>query len=340
MPYPRKGSASDLPGQYLGDCDRQSEISPRVTRAAGVRSPSARKRQPYITDVWPTCAVPFSRDEHKSVDPEQAELVASTDFRILELPRPFATPPGIELPPFDEYGWPTGRKYSPLLEARTPSLATRAITPNFKFARQYEALSMGEFGIQLALAFNPYVVDLREQYGIYDPADYWRAVANGRTMNRSRLMTIDIVVTYVLPPHFELHHHAISIKHARHRHTDSDQRRELRERAAMARRGWTWELMRSDTVPRLELENYAFLWVCIRRANVQLLYERAHRFSEHLKKRSMRGSMNVVLERVARGLGIRLDDAYRLFSAAVAYGFLTLDHTKRLNDNLPIFLLQ
>jgi hypothetical protein len=197
---------------------------------------------------------------------------------------------------------------------------------------------MGEFGIQLALKFNPYVVDLREQYPVYDPVDYWRAIKNGRRMSRSRLMTMDIVVTYVRPPHFELRYHAISVKHARHRWSDKDLRREMKERAEMDQRGWTWERMLSDAVPRLEVENYAFLWMLVRNSSLPQLYEQAHRFAERLKVRSMRGNMDSVLERHARAIGIGVDDAYRMFAAGAAYGFLTLDHSERLGKHMPIFL--
>jgi hypothetical protein len=53
------------------------------------------------------------------------------------------------------------------LEARTPSLATRGVFPSLKDDRVLQALSMGEFAIQFALMFHPYVVDIREQYPYY-----------------------------------------------------------------------------------------------------------------------------------------------------------------------------
>ncbi|MGY6121545.1 TnsA endonuclease N-terminal domain-containing protein (plasmid) [Paraburkholderia strydomiana] len=262
------------------------------------------------------------------------------ELRILDLPRPFATPPGVILPPVDEFGWPMGEDYAAILEARTPSLSTRATMRGIKFHRRYEALSMGELGIQVALMFNPYVIDFREQYGIYDERNYWKAKRQGKRMLRSHVMTIDIIVTYVLPHSKQLRYHGISVKHESYVASPSDLRREERERDAMAKRGWTWELMLSNAVPRMEIENYFLLRQMIRDTDVREWYGRAQDFAKVLLASSARASMASVLARLARRHGISCADAHRLFAVAVAYGFLTLDHTKRLAPELPIALIR
>ncbi len=294
------------------------------------RTPEVRRRKPFIS---PTLAYKEPRVKESlrtTYEKEHAALIARTDFRFLELPRPFATPQGILLPEFDEYGWEHGEAYVAMLEARKPSLATRAAFQGFYHARRYEALALTEFGVQLALFFNPYVLDFREQYGIYSSAAYWRAKARGKRLPRSQMTTIDIIVTYALPPHFELRHHAISVKSAEYEPDEKDMKREIKERKLVDARRWTWELMRSSAVPDQEVNNYVFLWTLIRLTPVRQLYEQSREFALDLMTHSTRGQLNSVLERRARGFGVCTDTAYRLFASAVSYGFLTIDHSKPL----------
>ncbi|HKR40188.1 MAG TPA: hypothetical protein VJU59_11010 [Paraburkholderia sp.] len=310
------------------------------TGAEEVRSgiTGARRRNPYIkpTLMYPT--PPVSEPMCEPADDKHAALIARTDLRFLELPRPFATPHGVELPAFDEYGWEMGESYEAMLEARKPSLATRAAFHGIHHERRYEALALTEFGIQLAMMFNPYVLDFREQYGIYTSAAYWRARARGKRLHRSQMTTIDIVVTYARPPHFELQYHAISVKSREYEPNEKDKRREIKERTLVDERGWTWELMRSNAVPDQEVNNYVFLWTLIRMTSVRQLYEQSRQFARDLITHSTRGSLHSVLERRARGFGISTDMAYRLFASGVSYGFLTLDHSKRLGQELPLAL--
>lgn len=318
--------------------DGAFEMQPPPRSTKREKQAPARRRRPYIKPPLIYIAPATTVVQDTTLNNRHAELIARTDFRLLELPRPFSTPPGIELPPFDEYGWQMGKPYEAMLEARKPSLATRAAFRDFYHQRRYEALALTEFGIQFALLFNPYVLDFREQYGIYDPAAYWRAVARGKRMSRSAMTTIDIIVTYALPPHFELRYHAISVKSAEYQPTPTDMKRELKERTLVDRRNWTWELMRSNAVPEGEINNYVFLWTLINKTEVRHLYDSSRRFAEQLMTHSVQGSLHAVLERRARGLGVSRDTAYRLFASSISYGFLTLDHSKRLAQQLPLAL--
>ncbi|WP_321815130.1 MULTISPECIES: hypothetical protein [unclassified Paraburkholderia] len=309
------------------------------SKASSISS-GVRHRRPFISTT-PDFNRPIVRKSPPvpRADDTHAALIARTDFRLLELPRPFATPPGIVLPEFDEYGWEHGESYEAMLEARKPSLATRAAFHGFYHGRRYEALALTEFGIQLAMLFNPYVLDFREQYGIYSPAAYWRARARGQRLPRSQMTTIDIIITYALPPHFELRYHAISVKSAEYVPDEKDMKREIKERRLADERHWTWELMRSSVVPHQEVNNYVFLWTLIRLTPVRQLYEHSRQFAHYLMTHSTSGKLNSVLERCARGSRVSADDAYRLFASAISYGFLTIDHSKPLGKFEPLFLL-
>ncbi|MFM0152893.1 PDDEXK family nuclease [Paraburkholderia sediminicola] len=107
---------------------------------------------------------------------------------------------------------------------------------------------------------------------------------------------------------------------------EKELRREERERRVMEERGWTWELITGDEVSMVEFGNLQLLFGFAAHHNIPSLYSVAESFAKVVVRCSNRGSLDAVLLRVARNTGISLGDAYVRFSAAVAYGFLTLDH--------------
>jgi hypothetical protein len=261
------------------------------------------------------------------------------EFNLRNLARPYETPKRVVLPPEDLYGWPMGEDYSGLLEARTPSLATRAVIRGLKLQRCLEALSQSELAVFVTLMFNPYVLDLRDQYPVYKSENYWKAESNSDLMLRSDVMTIDLIVAHVMPGCNQLRFHGISVKHASYKSSKKDLKREQRERDAMVPRGWTWELICSDEIPRIEVDNCMLLYTFIRDSDVPGLCEKARTLAACLAKSTAKGPMFSVIGRISRLLGICLDDGYRLFAVAVAYGFLTLDHSIRLDRDRPLSLI-
>ncbi|MGH8777878.1 hypothetical protein [Paraburkholderia sp.] len=262
------------------------------------------------------------------------------EFRLLNLARPFVTPRDIRLPPTDKYGWPHGVDYDALLKARQSSLSTRTTFRGLKFRRRYEALSGNEQRILFSLAFHPYVIDVRDQYGIYDVAALRRAQSKRELLLRTDLMTIDVIVTYVMPGSLELHYHGISIKDAKYVPNQAELDREQRERNALALRGWTWELMRGDAIGQREFVNNFGMYRTVRDQDVALNYDDAHWFANAFLRSSARGAMGSVLGRISRRLGISDDAAHQLFAVAVSYGFLTVDHSKELKVELPMHLIR
>ncbi|TDY24559.1 hypothetical protein B0G81_4997 [Paraburkholderia sp. BL6665CI2N2] len=247
-------------------------------------------------------------------------------FRIFDLKPPYPALSSITLPKRDAFGWPHGEAYTPLLKARTPSMSTRAVMPGFKLERLHQALSTAELRVLTKLAFHPGILDFREQYGIADEKAFWRAELNDTRMQRSKLMTIDVIVTYFCPRELKLKYHGISIKARGYVPDEKELRREERERKAMEERGWTWELIVGDEVSMVEFGNLQLLFGFAAHHDIPSLYSVAESFAKVVIRCSNRGSVDAVLLRVARNTGISLDDAYIRFSAAVAYGFLALDH--------------
>ncbi|WP_414446768.1 hypothetical protein AB4851_08245 [Burkholderia sp. 22PA0099] len=300
---------------------------------------SGYKRQPYIKEAVTIAPTP-PVEKVSTLTPEDEALIQRTDFRILELSRPFVRPSALSIPKHDVYGWPMDSAYTSILEARTSSFATRGTLPSITDERVFEALSMGEFVIQLSLMFNPYVLGFREQYPVVNDAAYQRAAEQGKRLPRSKLTTIDLLVTHLIPGSLDIHFHMVNVKHASFEPTgkklEADTRRQLKERRVADQSSWTWERLRSDSIPRQEVVNYAFLWSLTRTSKIRHLYDASSVLASQFRTHSVAGSLDETLKRRARSLNISLHEAYRLFASCVAYGFVTLDHTKPLDKHLPI----
>ncbi|QWC88823.1 TnsA endonuclease N-terminal domain-containing protein [Cupriavidus metallidurans] len=249
-------------------------------------------------------------------------------MRIFELTAPFVTPRDIELPPVDNYGMYHGQSYSALDEARFARNSTRTVSSGLKFDRRFEALSTNEMRIITALQFHPYVVDVREQYGTCDDDALNRALSRGERMRRLQMTTIDVIVTYVLPGIKALHYHSVSIKPAGHVPDQADERREEKEENFMAQLGWTWELVRGDAITLQRHINNLVLLSYVHQTDIHAWYEAAGIFSKRLLRSRTDGMAVDVMERVGKRAGVSLDDSFRLFSTAVAFGFLRIDHSK------------
>ncbi|HGL5385314.1 hypothetical protein [Burkholderia orbicola] len=261
-------------------------------------------------------------------------------MNLLKLPRPFTTPRDISLPAIDHFCYLHGEPYEPFLKARASRLSTRTTAFGMKFRRRYELLSMNELRILLSLCFNPYVVDIREQYAIFNDEDYWRAYAAGKRMLRTDVRTIDFYVTHLLPGSVQLHNHGISIKEPSYVPNEKERRREEWEKQTMAEMNGTWELVRGDAVSSREFANNWAMYRTIREQNARALYDQALWFSKRLLSGSTRGTMDSVLARVSRALGIAEDDGHRLFAVGASFGFLTVDHEKELLPSARLHLIR
>ncbi|MGS0625825.1 hypothetical protein ACU8YE_23130 [Ralstonia sp. VS2407] len=260
-------------------------------------------------------------------------------MQILNLNGPFVTPRNVALPNRDAFGVPHGHAYVPLHSAADMSWATRASFSAVKFRRSHQALSLNEMRPLFAFGFNPYVVDIRDQYPVYDQEAYNRARLRGSRMPISAVMTYDIVLTLVLPPDNRLHYHGVSIKDAGHQLSDQDWKRQERELAKFAGRGWTWELLRGDQFGKLMWGNHALMRTWITSIDVWTRYDEARTFAARLMTCSQSGTLDSVLTRHARYLGMPADRVFELFAVANCFGFLRLDPVRPMRVDLPVYLL-
>ncbi|BEU27580.1 TnsA endonuclease N-terminal domain-containing protein [Paraburkholderia sp. 22B1P] len=259
------------------------------------------------------------------------------DMRDLTLP--YCTPEGFELPFRDPYGVPHGTNYVPFNRASDMNIATRATFAGVKVARTHEACSLNEARAIASFNFNPYVVDIREQYPVYSQDAYNRARVSGKRMARSRVMTYDVVLTFAFDQS-RLHYHGVSIKDASKTElSDRDKKRMEREETAFAKRGWTWQMMLGDNFSKRAFGNHMLMRSWIGRINIYSSRAYAKAFATRLSGHSLEGSLNEIVARNARYMGISRDYAFTLFGIAVSLGYLYVDHREELRVDRPLTLL-
>ncbi|MFP6560822.1 hypothetical protein WJ542_21350 [Paraburkholderia sp. B3] len=261
-------------------------------------------------------------------------------MEILKLPLPFATPRHVAPPFRDAFGVPHGERYVPMHDASEMGIATTASFGALKFRRAHQARALNEMRPLYAFSFNPYVIDIRDQYPVYDQQTYNRARSEGRSMSVFELMTLDIVLTLVLPPDYRLHYHTVSIKDGTEEFDQATKERLRREEAEIVARGWTYELLRGDQFDVLAWGNHALMKTWVANLDVWQRYDDAFRFACRLLTRSSRGTLDDILNRHARHLGISLNRAYELFAVAVCFGFLYPDHREPLRTDKPLHLVR
>ncbi|MCX5543872.1 hypothetical protein M3A49_31060 [Paraburkholderia sp. CNPSo 3076] len=259
-------------------------------------------------------------------------------MKILELPAPYVTPRDVVLPRRDAYGVLHGAQYVPLCDPAEINIATRASFAGVKVQRVHEARSLNEMRAIYAFSFNPYVIDIREQYPVYNQEAYNRARLAGSRMPKSQIMRYDVVLTLVLPPDSYLHYHGVSIKDGNERFGSRVIKRHQRESDNFAARGWTWESLLGSQLTKLAYGNHALMQTWIANADIRSLYDEAGILAMRLQTRSLRGTLHDILERHARHLGISLDHAFELFAVAVSFGFLWIDDSQYLRVDRPLGL--
>ncbi|CAG9269502.1 TnsA endonuclease N-terminal domain-containing protein [Paraburkholderia caribensis] len=259
-------------------------------------------------------------------------------MEILKLPLPFVTPRHAALPFRDAFGVPHGDHFVPMRDAADMNTATRVSFGALKFRRAHQALAINEMRPLYAFSFNPYVIDIRDQYPVYDQKKYNAAKTLGRRMSVEDVMTLDIILTLVLPPDNRLHYHAVSIKDGAEEFDDATKTRLDKEEHKILSRGWTYELLRGNQFDALTWGNHALMKTWVANVDVWQHYDEASAFARRMLVRSTRGTLDDIMSRHARHLGISLNWCYELFAVAACFGFLYPDHQEALRTDKQLYL--
>jgi hypothetical protein len=243
-------------------------------------------------------------------------------------------------PKFDRYGVPFGEEYSAFLRARSLGHSTRSTFAHLEFQGRVEDRSMEETVFFHPLLFTPTVLSFREQYPVYEDDDFRKAKLTGRNLLRPQVMTLDLVIDYPCLVTGARKSHVVSIKNSSYL-DERDLARENAEIEVATKRGWTWELRAFDwRSQQTKFLNCFLLYRHVNGVNVKSFYAQSKQFAELIKSASLQSPMDSVLRRVGRRFGCDQDFAYILFSVAVKYGFLRVDHSFDLRPHLSVNLLR
>ena len=269
---------------------------------------------------------------------QAGEQESPPSFRLLEL----TGAPTLEWPPkLDEYdprGHPsTANGYKPNKKAQDSKIGIAGNHYSIKGAGMMPTHSSLERKIATILEMNPYVIEIRAQYPDWYIEEFQKYQRLGKRFPKTKITTIDFVVTLKIPGIPYLLYHAISVKY------DDDLEesdvRHAKEVTLTSRWSATHEVMTDLSVSDKQYVNTLRLLYYMRDVkNHGDRRELAMRFGAALLRTKIRGSLDRVLRIVGKRFDMDLDSSYQMFSLAHFFGFITWDHDYILIYRKPMIL--
>jgi len=258
---------------------------------------------------------------------------------LMDIPGQLPWP--LRFPSLDPRQVPTGRDYIPFLQARdvTGKGSIASDNPYSKCSTNSVPSHSGlEQRIQLACFFCPHILDIRAQYYYSDTAMDVR-IANGYVPRRNELPTFDLMLTILSPWTKKIVYHVVAVKPDDLHDDQAVKRRKERDENACAPYGFTYELLGAKDFSDIECGNYGALFGHFRYQNLDACYVPARNFARLVNSSTAQGSADRVLGMVGKRFGAGLHDAYRLFAAAVFFGFVRLDMTRPFRPQKELVIL-
>lgn len=239
----------------------------------------------------------------------------------------------IELPN-DINGQPDGQAFHTFLdftEMRSHKSVAFGINGVWS-GRLHKFPSMEEADVFVVLEGVATVLSIREGYFVATN-EVMQRIANCEEVYRNQVMTIDFVLTRPpLNPFGSLRYQGLSFKPDRLADTERERRRAKREEAALAPLGWSWSYVKKPSKVAVDnhkkLRNWAKAY-CLddaERESAQL----AALFYRSTSTKSLRSQLAMFCKR----LGISERDQFFVFATAYYFGYLALDHTVALGEDL------
>lgn len=303
---------------------------------------------PNVSQGWKNdcSALPFSRKKAEALTelsessrPQQlVDLLGRKQIRVRELTgNPILHWP-ISLSPLDARGLKTGPSYESWHKAQVGRTGLSGNFFGIKSGRHHPVHSALEARLRASFDMCPYVLDIRTQYPSWDKAEYERYFLQGRKFPKNRVMTIDFMLTLLLPGETCVQYHGVSGKPRRLMDEPAVISRHAREVLQLGEWGCTHEVLDEHAVSYCEYANYCLLkswllWTDIGRCSAQ-----SAEFAGLVGRSSITGHLDRVLTVLGRRLGHSLEQAYRLFAVAAFLGYLQLDYRFRLQPSMPLCL--
>jgi hypothetical protein len=242
---------------------------------------------------------------------------------------------GITKLPVDVNGIPDGPDFETFLTVRELRARqnVRSFHPGVWSGRAHHLASLLEIHVKLGLEANPFVLSIREGYP-YVGDEVYEALHLGETVLRNQVPTVDFVLTMApLTPGGPLRYRAGSVKpHAELR--PEDFRLEARLTKFFSPLGW--ERARLLRPTRVACANYLKLWDWGRHHPLDDGAQDAKQMAKLLLRSESKRPLWSVLASTGKKLGIGQGDEYFVFAAAFYLGYIGIDQTLELDEELSL----
>lgn len=245
----------------------------------------------------------------------------------------------IRLPAKDPRGVAMGCGFESWKKAREGRTGISGNWYSIKTGRMQACHSLLEARLHAYFDMCPFVLECRTQYPSWNREEYERYYFAGKPFPKTKVMTIDFMLTLSVPGVPHLVYHGVSAKPKALISGEKTIARHQRE--AIAIRSWdsTHEVMDEFTVSDVEYKNYLLLKSWFLWADIEVHMGAALDLAVAIKKTKSQGPLDRVLPMIGRRLGFSRNESYRLFGIAVFLGYLWLDHQFPLNVSEPLVLL-
>lgn len=245
----------------------------------------------------------------------------------------------IRLPAKDPRGVAMGCGFESWKKAREGRTGISGNWYSIKTGRMQACHSLLEARLHTYFDMCPFVLECRTQYPSWSREEYERYYFAAKPFPKTKVMTIDFMLTLSIPGVPHLVYHGVSAKpKARISEVKTIARHE-REASAIRSWGGTHEVMDEFTISDAEYKNYLILKSWFLWTDIESRMAAALDIALAVKRTRSQGPLDRVLPMIGRRLGFSRDESYRLFGIAVFLGYLWLDHRFPLRVTEPLVLL-
>jgi len=264
-------------------------------------------------------SLPFIRQRYVrfQLKPAEYKSAASADctssslslerpsFRLRELNAKPTLDWPIRLPAKDPRGITMGRGFESWKKAREGKTGISGNWYSIKTGRMHACHSLLEARLQAYFDMCPFVLECRTQYPSWNRDEYERYYFAGQPFPKTKVMTIDFMLTLSIPGVPHLVYHGVSAKpKARISEVKTIARHE-REASAIWSWGGTHEVMDEFTISDAEYKNYLILKSWFLWTDIESRMAAALDIALAVKRTRSQGPLDRVLPMIGGRLGFR-----------------------------------
>jgi len=257
------------------------------------------------------------------------------DLTRLTTPTTLAWPP--ELPARDPRGHPSAPKYRPWKKAADSKVGIAGNYYSFKAGRIVPCHSALERRFLACAEFDPNIVEIRAQYGLWNRHEYLEYKRAGLRMPAKSKITLDFMVTFT--DGVGHHYHAVNIKPYLLALKPPALKRLGNEFSLVDSWGITHQVLTEHSMPSQTEVNCRRLFANMRFVEDIGAYQvHAIALAECMLQQEVLGTVDWEMTNAAEHFGWSRHETYRIFSIANYLGYMRLNHTYDFLPYKPLHL--